>query len=53
MLRVVALFAVAILGVAAVFMGGQIGPVDLTEIPPPLIGFLAVGGLLLLGLSYI
>jgi hypothetical protein len=53
MLRVVALFIVAALGLAAVLMGGQIGPVDLTEVPLPLVGFLAVGGLLLFGLSYI
>jgi hypothetical protein len=53
MLRILAFLVVGVVGLAFVAMGGRIGPIDLTEMPPQMIGFFAVTALVLLGLRHI
>lgn len=53
MFRVVGLFAAVAGGGYLAMSGGRIGGVDLTNMPPEMIVFLAATGGLVLGLRYI
>lgn len=50
MLRTLGVLALAGVAIVVVALGGEIGPVDLTETPPALLAFAAVTAVVLLGL---
>jgi hypothetical protein len=53
MLRAFAVFALVCVGVLAIATGGHVGNVDLTAMPVPMLAFIGVTALLLLGLRHI
>jgi hypothetical protein len=53
MLRTLAVLAIAGVVLALIGMGGKIGPLDMTHVPPAMIGFAAVSALVLIGLRRI
>ncbi len=53
MLRTLTVLAVAGTGIFLVAMGGRLGPIDLTDIPTPMLAFCAVTALVLLTLRQI
>ena len=53
MLRTLVVLAIAAAGIALVAMGGRIGPLDLTDIPAPMLAFCAATVLVLFGLRHI
>jgi hypothetical protein len=53
MLRALCVFALAGIGIALFATGGQIGPLDFTNVPVPLIAFAGVSAVVLLALRFI
>lgn len=53
MLRILALLALAFLAVTIFALDGRLGPIDLTKVPLPMIGFIAISLLVLVGLRRI
>jgi hypothetical protein len=53
MLRTIGVLAVGGLGVGLFAMGGQVGSLDLANVPLTLVAFAGVSALVLIGLRYI
>jgi hypothetical protein len=53
MLRILALLVLAFLAVTIFALDGRFGPIDLTKVPPPMMGFIAISLLVLVGLRRI